>query len=159
MLKTAPILSSAVSKAFDVDEQVLIEEFVKGKETTVGLLFGEALPVVEIIPPGGFFDFDAKYTYSKGKTIYNCPPLGVPENIKKRMQEIAEKCYEVTSARDLLRVDMIWQEETDRIIVLEVNTMPGFTASSLLPKSAKVSGMSFTELCCKLAVNSLKRKS
>ena len=150
-------LSSAISKAFEVDEKVLIEEFVKGKETTVGLLFGKALPVVEIIPPDGFFDFDAKYTYARGKTVYNCPPLEISESVQKRMQKIAEKCYEVTSARDLLRVDMIWQEETDRIIVLEVNTMPGFTSSSLLPKSATVEGISFTELCCKLAVNSLKR--
>ena len=73
------------------------------------------------------------------------------------MQKIAERCYAVTNARDLLRVDMIWQEDTDRIVVLEVNTMPGFTASSLLPKSAAQNNMSFTELCCKIAVTAYQR--
>ena len=144
-------LIPAVSKAFEVDSSVLVEEYVKGVETTVGLLYGKALPVVEIIPPDGFFDYDAKYTYTKGKTTYNCPPNEVPEDVQKKMQEIAEKCFEVCNARDLLRADMIWQPESGRIVVLEVNTMPGFTASSLLPKSAKQEGYSFTELCCMLA--------
>jgi UDP-N-acetylenolpyruvoylglucosamine reductase len=150
-------LQEAVKKAFAVDEKVLIEEFIKGKETTVGLLFGDSLPVVEIIPPDGFFDYDAKYTYSKGETIYNCPPHTISEAVQIRMQKIAERCYAVTNARDLLRVDMIWQEDTDRIVVLEVNTMPGFTASSLLPKSAAQNNMSFTELCCKIAVTAYQR--
>ena len=151
-------LMPALSKAFEVDHAVLIEEYVKGAETTVGLIDGKALPVVEIIPPDGFFDFDAKYTYSKGQTTYNCPPEGIPEDIQKRMKDIAEKCFTICNARDLLRVDMIWQKETDRIVVLEVNTMPGFTASSLLPKSAKAVGYSFTELCCMLAKKAFDRK-
>ena len=149
----------ALAKAFNVDSEVLIEEYVKGIETTVGLLHGKALPVVEIIPPDGFFDYDAKYTYAKGNTTYNCPPEKVPEEVQKKMQDIAEKCYEICNARDLLRVDMIWQAETERIVVLEVNTLPGFTASSLLPKSAKEVGYSFTELCCLIAKKALDRKS
>jgi len=152
-------LIPAISKAFEVDHSALVEEYVKGVETTVGLLYGKALPVVEIIPPDGFFDYDAKYTYSKGKTTYNCPPKEVPEDIQVRMQEIAEKCFNTTNARDLLRADMIWQPETNRIVVLEVNTMPGFTASSLLPKSAKQAGYSFTELCCMLAKKASERKT
>ncbi|MCM8535185.1 MAG: D-alanine--D-alanine ligase [Lentisphaeraceae bacterium] len=149
-------LQAAIDLAFTVDEKVLIEEFVAGKETTVGLVFGEALPVVEIIPPEGFFDFDAKYTYSRGETIYNCPPSDISEEVQKRMQLIAKKCFEVTKVRHLSRVDMIYQPESDRIIVLEINTMPGFTASSLLPKSAKFAGISFTELCCSLALEASK---
>ncbi|NQZ57469.1 MAG: D-alanine--D-alanine ligase [Lentisphaeraceae bacterium] len=148
-------LADAIAKAFSVDDKVIVEEFVKGQETTVGLLYGEALPVVEIIPPDGFFDFDAKYTYTKGQTIYNCPPLAIPEVIQKRMQEIAVRCFDICQARHLLRVDIIWRPEDDRLTVLEVNTMPGFTANSLLPKSAREAGMSFTELCCKLAMKSL----
>ena len=151
-------LMPALNKAFKVDSTILVEEYVKGLETTVGLLYGKALPVVEIIPPNGFFDYDAKYTYSKGKTTYNCPPKEVPEHIQKEMQKIAERCYEVCNARDLLRADMIWQPENDRIVVLEVNTMPGFTSSSLLPKSAKEAGYSFTELCCMLAKKAHDRK-
>lgn len=148
----------ALGKAFEVDSEVLIEEYIEGIETTVGLIHGKALPVVEIIPPDGFFDYDAKYTYSKGKTIYNCPPQQVPEDIQKEMQSIAEKCYQICNARDLLRVDIIWQKENNRIVVLEVNTLPGFTASSLLPKSAKAVGYSFTELCCLLAKKAFDRK-
>ena len=151
-------LMPALSKAFEVDSAVLVEEYVKGIETTVGLLYGKALPVVEIIPPDGFFDYDAKYTYAKGETRYNCPPLEVPETVQKQMQEIAENCFNICNARDLLRVDMIWQPESGRIVVLEVNTMPGFTASSLLPKSAKQAGYSFTELCCMLAKKAYERK-
>jgi UDP-N-acetylenolpyruvoylglucosamine reductase len=148
-------LQAAIDKAFTVDTQVIIEEYVKGQETTCGLLYGDALPVVEIIPPAGFFDFDAKYTYKNGQTVYNCPPKHIPSNILKKMQDISEKCFKVCNAKSLLRVDMIWRPEEDRIVVLEVNTMPGFTANSLLPKSAKVAGYSFTELCGQLAVKSL----
>ena len=147
----------ALGRAFDVDSEVLIEEFIEGIETTVGLLHGKALPVVEIIPPDGFFDYDAKYTHKKGETAYNCPPLSVPEDIQREMQSIAEECYQACNARDLLRVDIIWQKEKNRIVVLEVNTLPGFTASSLLPKSAKAIGYSFTELCCMLAKKAYER--
>ena len=150
-------IMEALARAFEVDSEVLIEEYVKGAETTVGLLHGKALPVVEIIPPDGFFDYDAKYTHSKGKTTYNCPPLDIPEDVQIEMQKIAEKCYKICDARDLLRVDMIWQPDSGRIVVLEVNTMPGFTSSSLLPKSAKAVGYSFTELCSMLAKKAYDR--
>ncbi|XP_064635246.1 D-alanine--D-alanine ligase-like [Lineus longissimus] len=150
-------LGVAIRKAFTADEKVLVEEFICGSETSVGLLFGKALPVVEIVTPEGFYDYDAKYVFSKGKTIYNCPPQNIPRFVQERMQAIAETCYTVTGARDLLRVDMIWQQESDRIVVLEVNTMPGFTSSSLLPKSAAQVNVGFNELCHKLAVAAFKR--
>ena len=157
LVKDKSEVMEALSRAFEVDTEVLIEEYIQGKETTVGLLEGIALPVVEIIPPDGFFDYDAKYTYAKGQTTYNCPPVHIPEEVQKEMQVIAEKCFDICKARDLLRVDMIWQPESNRIVVLEVNTMPGFTASSLLPKSAKAVGYSFTELCCMLAKKAFDR--
>ncbi|MEN9359055.1 MAG: UDP-N-acetylenolpyruvoylglucosamine reductase [Verrucomicrobiota bacterium] len=150
LVKESAQLTAALDKAFAVDPAVMLEDFVKGTEVTVGLLDGKALTVVEIIPPGELFDFDAKYTYAQGQTQYNCPPTRVPAAVQARMQRIAEETYAILGARDLLRVDMIWRAEDDRIIVLEGNTMPGFTSSSLLPKAAKQAGIDFQSLCCLL---------
>lgn len=150
LVKEASQLTAALDKAFAVDTAVMLEDFIKGTEVTVGLLNGSALPVVEIIPPGELFDFDAKYTYAQGQTQYNCPPTRVPAAVQARMKEIAEQTYAVLGARDLLRVDMIWRAEDDSIVVLEANTLPGFTSSSLLPKAAKQAGINFQQLCCSL---------
>ena len=157
LVKDIAELEEATQKALETDSVAIVEEFIQGQEVTVGVLYEKSLPVVEIIPPGEYFDFDAKYVYSKGKTLYNCPPLHIPEDIQQKMHYIAENTFNAINARDLSRVDMIWQKEQNRIVVLEVNTMPGFTASSLLPKAAVQTGISFTELCCTLAVNALKR--
>ena len=157
LLREAEGLRAAVDRAFACDSKVMLEEYVEGIEATVGLIDGKALPVMEIIPPGDFFDYDAKYVYSKGETQYNCPPLQLPEDVQREMQLLAERIYRITEARDLLRVDVIYQPESGRITVLEPNTMPGFTASSLLPKSARSAGISFTELCCSLALAASRR--
>ena len=139
-------LQKAVDLAFKNDDTVLVESFFKGIECTVGLLDGKALSVVEVIPPEGFFDYDAKYTYSKGKTQYNCPPKQIPNEVCERLQKCGEEAWKVLGCRHLTRFDMIWNPETDKFIILEANTMPGFTSSSLLPKAAKHDGLSFTEL-------------
>jgi D-alanine-D-alanine ligase len=157
LVKEASQLTAALDKAFAVDPAVMLEDFIKGTEVTVGLLNGDSLPVVEIIPPGELFDFDAKYTYAQGQTQYNCPPTRVPEAVQARMKEIAEQTYVILDARDLLRVDMIWRAEDDSIVVLEANTLPGFTSSSLLPKAAKQAGIDFQRLCCGLVEAAHKR--
>ncbi|MDD7984190.1 D-alanine--D-alanine ligase [Lentisphaera marina] len=144
-------LQKAIELAFDNDDTVLVESFFQGVECTVGLIDGQALSVVEIIPPEGFFDYDAKYTYSNGKTQYNCPPKQIPEDVCERLKKCGEEAFTILTGRHLMRVDMIWNPEKDDFIILEANTMPGFTASSLLPKAAKHDGLSFTELCCGLA--------
>ncbi|WDE98770.1 UDP-N-acetylmuramate dehydrogenase [Lentisphaera profundi] len=148
-------LEKAIQLAFENDDTVLVESFFQGIECTVGIIDGKALSLVEIIPPEGFFDYDAKYTYSKGQTQYNCPPKQIPSEVCERLKQCAEETFKVLKGRQLMRVDMIWNQESDKFIILEANTMPGFTSSSLLPKAAKYDGVSFTELCCSLAKNAL----
>ena len=150
-------LEKAIAFAFEYDETIIVEAFFKGIECTVGVLDGQAMTPVEIIPPDGFFDFDAKYTYAKGKTEYNCPPLSIPDSVSQRLKDCAEAAFTALKGTHVMRVDMIWNPDSDKFIILEANTLPGFTASSLLPKAAKNDGMSFTELCCKLALKGLQR--
>jgi len=141
----------ALRKAFESDDTVLAEEFVAGVEITVGLLNGRALPVIEIVPPGGrMFDYDAKYEYKQGHTQYLCPPVNVSQRVQKRAQDIGENVFHVLGAKDMLRVDLI-VDNRGTPWVLEANSIPGFTATSLLPKAASAAGMSFVELCCGLA--------
>lgn len=140
----------ALKLAFDLDPVVFCEEFITGTEITVGLLAGRALPVVEIKPAGDkWYDYDAKYVYQQGKTEYLCPPVNVPEAAQRQAQQLAEKAWTALGARDLLRVDFI-VDAAGTPWCLEANAIPGFTPTSLLPKAAAVSGLSFTELCANL---------
>ncbi|MEA2013173.1 MAG: D-alanine--D-alanine ligase, partial [Verrucomicrobiota bacterium] len=142
---------NALENAFEKDTLVLAEEYIKGTEITVGIINGEALPVIEIIPPGKLFDLDAKYFYKNGKTQYLCPPENVDKEHCKKAQKIAEKCFRILDAKDILRVDIIIKNLS--FYVLEANSIPGFTASSLLPKAAAKTGISFVELCDQLVRN------
>ena len=141
---------AALEKAFALDPVVFCEEFVKGTEITVGLLDGRALPVVEIKPVGDkWYDYDAKYVYQDGKTEYLCPPQNIAESVQQAAQAFAEQGWTALGAKDLLRIDFIVDAQGTPWC-LEANAIPGFTATSLLPKSAAVSGLSFAELCAKL---------
>lgn len=138
----------ALLNALQHGGRAMIEEFLVGTEITVGVLDGQALPVVEIIPPGELFDFDAKYAHSLGETQYNCPPTRVDACNQAEAQELAEICYTAMNCRHMVRVDFI---VTDRgPYFLEANSLPGFTASSLLPKSAARAGLCFEALCDQL---------
>jgi UDP-N-acetylenolpyruvoylglucosamine reductase len=137
---------NALKKSFKYSAKALVEEFVKGKEITVGIIDGKVLPVVEIQFPGPLFDYDAKYEHKHGETLYLCPPATISEDIQKKAQETALAFAEAIEVRDLTRIDFI-VDENDDIYILEANNMPGFTASSLLPKSAAVAGISFPQLC------------
>jgi D-alanine-D-alanine ligase len=121
---------------------------VRGCEITCGIIMGEPLPVIEIVPPGEIFDYDAKYVYAQGKTEYICPPKSLSEEMQRDMQALALAAYHALGARDLLRVDIIVGE--DGPVILEGNTIPGFTPTSLVPKAAAAAGMPFPELCAKL---------
>ena len=158
LVNEANDFAPALEKAFAVDHEVLIEDFIKGQESTCGILFDQALPVIEIIPPGEIFDFDAKYVYSQGKTQYLCPPENLSEDTQARMQKLAKEVFEVCGCRDISRVDFLYRPEDDQIIILEVNTLPGFTANSLLPKSARIASINFIELCCSLAKTAWERE-
>jgi D-alanine-D-alanine ligase len=149
----------AVETAFKYSgDTVLVEQFIKGTEVTVGILGEQVLPLVEIRYPGKTYDFDAKYTHQQGETRYFCPPESLPPEVQEKSQEIALRFFKALGGRDLMRVDMIISEDDYSIYVLEANNLPGFTDSSLFPKAAKVAGYSFVELCAKLAQMALSRK-
>jgi D-alanine-D-alanine ligase len=148
--------NSALENVFQTDDAAIVQEFIDGTEIAVGVVLNEAMPVVEIIPPGDLFDLDAKYAHENGHTEYNCPPKRLSEEIQSTAQKEAVKCYNVFNCRDMTRMDFIIRGE--EIFFIEGNTIPGFTASSLLPKSAAVAGFSFPELCDRLVQAACKRK-
>ncbi len=136
-------LGQALEAAFDVDERILIEEYISGREITVGVLGQRALPVVEIRPGAGhrYFDYEAKYT--PGATEEVCPAPLAP-SLAQRAQEAALKAHEVLHLRHYSRTDMIIKGED--IYVLETNTIPGMTETSLFPLAARAIGLSFEDL-------------
>lgn len=139
-------LGVAVKAAFEFGDEVLIEKFIKGRELTVGILDEAPLPVIEIRAKNAFFDFSAKY--QSGTTQYIIPAR-LDEKKTRVIQDMALKAHNVLGCLDFSRVDvMLSQEGTP--YVLEVNTIPGFTSTSLLPKAAKEEGISFNQLCLKL---------
>jgi D-alanine-D-alanine ligase len=149
--KTAQELKTGIKKAFEYDTDILVEEYVKGRELTVtvmGRKRGEAMPVIEIIPKQNeWFDYRAKY--EAGATEEVCP-AEIPEEIKNKVQEQAVKIFESIGCRDVARADFIWDEQQKTIFFLEINTIPGMTATSLVPQSAKANGLSFTQFLDKL---------
>jgi len=139
-------INKAMDLAFVFDENIIVEKFIKGDELTVGILDEKPLPVIKIVPNRKFYDFKAKYL--SGKTEYLVPaPIG-PSDYKKA-QGFALAAHKALGCRDFSRVDMILGED-GRIRVLEVNSIPGLTATSLLPKSASVMGFNFRDLCVKI---------
>lgn len=143
---SASVLEKAVQDAFAFDEEILAEEFIRGRELTVSVLDGKPLPIVEIIPKTGFFDYKSKY--EPGWTHYIVPAPLAPD-IVEEVQACAVRAYEALGCRHFARVDMIVQVEHAPFI-LEVNTIPGLTETSLFPKAAQAAGISFDLLCKKL---------
>jgi len=140
-------------------ERVMVEEYIDGREITVGIIGKQALPLVEIQYPGEMYDYDAKYIHEQGETLYLCPPQTVPEPVQQQAQELALQFAESTGSRDLLRVDMIVRHGDDRLFILEANNIPGFTASSLVPKAAAAAGIPFPLLCARLVQFAWQRKT
>jgi D-alanine-D-alanine ligase len=146
----------ALADALTYGGVALVEEFLVGVEATVGLVDGRALPVVEIRPPGAIYTRDAKYVYKDGKTAYFCPPERLDAATQATMRQLAEAAWTALDARDMLRVDFRL-DAAGQPRVLEVNNIPGFTATSLLPQAAAASGLSFTALCHHLLLSALAR--
>jgi D-alanine-D-alanine ligase len=147
----------ALELALRTDSTAVVQEYIDGVEIAVGVVDGVALPVVEIIPAGDIFDFDAKYVYSAGKTVYNCPPKLLGEESQLLAQQLATSCFSQFGCRDVCRMDFMVRD--DELFFIEGNTIPGFTANSLLPKSAAVAGLSFPELCDRLVQSAFLRKN
>lgn len=148
-------LSEAIEGAYRYDDVIIIEEYIRGKELTVGILDEEPLPVIWLIPKRKFFDYRSKY--EEGMTLH-IVPAPLPEDTYLKVQMTGLKAHKALGCRDFSRVDM-YLDEDQRPIVLEVNTIPGFTATSLLPKAAEAEGYSFKELCKKLLELALRRRA
>jgi len=139
-------LSGAIDLALSFDARIVIEEYIKGRELTVGILEEEALPVIEVVPKRRFFDYQAKY--QTGMTDY-IVPAQLPDSISEKTQQAALAAHRSLGCYGCSRVDIILSQDNVPFI-LEINTIPGLTSTSLLPKAAKILGMDFTQLCLKL---------
>lgn len=139
-------LDKSADLAFHYDEKIIIEEYIKGREVTVGILQEAALPVIEIIPQKNFFDYEAKY--KPGMTDY-IVPAKLDNATAEKIQKTALSAHKLLGCFGCSRVDIILNKDNIPFI-LELNTIPGLTETSLLPKAAKESGIEFSQLCIKL---------
>ena len=133
----------AKKEAFLYDEEVVIEQYIKGREFSVGVMDGKALPVIEIAPLQGFYDYKNKY--QAGSAVETCPAV-LSEEKTKEMQGYAEKAFKILRLKNYARMDFMMNEQ-EEIYCLEANTLPGMTPTSLLPQEAAAAGISFSELC------------
>lgn len=133
-------------------DEIIIEEYIKGREFSVGILDKTALPPIEIIPKSGFYDYKNKY--QEGKTIEICPPKISQDKIKE-MQQIAIKVHNALLLGAYSRIDFIL-DENGNFNVLEANSLPGMTKTSLLPQEALVAGITYEDLCEKILLSNLK---
>ena len=159
IVKTEDEALIAIEDAAKYGDEVLIEQFVQGKELTVGVINDEVLPVVHIAPRSGFYDMNNKYPWMNddGGTDYYCP-AELDEATTAKVQKAAIDAHRALGCEIYSRVDVLLDADGNPY-VLEANTIPGMTASSLLPKAAKVAGYDFGPLCQKIAELSLAERS
>jgi D-alanine-D-alanine ligase len=144
--QTADELHQALTAAFEYDDEILVEAWINGPEYTVAILGNEALPAIHMETPREFYDYEAKYQSTT--TQYHCP-AGLNDEDESALRALALKAFKATGAKGWGRVDVMRNNE-NQWQLLEVNTVPGMTETSLVPKSAKVHGISFSELVTKI---------
>lgn len=144
---------AAKEEAFRYDKEVVIEQYIKGREFSVGVMEGKALPVIEIAPLQGFYDYKNKY--QAGSTVETCP-AELSQDKTKEMQHYAEEAFRVLRLKNYARMDFMMSEEGE-IFCLEANTLPGMTPTSLLPQEAAAVGIDFGQLCEKIIAAALER--
>ena len=135
--------ADALAEAFAMEDLVIVEKYISGREFSVGVIDGKALPVIEIAPKVGFYDYHNKYT--AGSTIETCP-ADLPDTLTRKMQKYAEAGYRLLRIGGYGRLDFLMEDGGD-MFCLEANTLPGMTPTSLLPQEAKAAGMEFGDLC------------
>lgn len=145
--------AAALNEAFHWEDELVIEEYISGREFSVGVMEGRALPIIEIAPIQGFYDYKNKY--KAGSAVETCP-ADLPEEITAQMQHYAEEVARVIGLDTYSRSDFLLNERNE-IFCLEANTLPGMTPTSLLPQEAAVVGMNFNQLCEKIIEISLRR--
>jgi D-alanine-D-alanine ligase len=141
----AGMLEAALQKAFQEDEQVLVEEFISGREFTIGVFRSKTavitLPITEIISGNEFFDYAAKYEGASEEIT----PANLEEKIADQIRETAKKAYQVFNCRGVVRIDFIFNEKENSAYLLEINTVPGQSAASIVPQQVKAMGWSLRE--------------
>lgn len=154
IVREPEMLAKAVEEAFRFGPEILLDKYIEGQELTCGILDGQALPLVEIRPKKAFFDYEAKY--QKGMSEY-IVPAEVSAQDTQKIQATALKVNQILGCRDFVRMDFILGKD-GREYFLEANTIPGFTATSLLPMAARQAGYSFAELCLTIARLGMKKR-
>jgi len=152
IVKTADAVRDAVVKAAQYDSELLVEKFVPGRELTIGILGDQALPVLEIIPKGGFYDFSNKYPFlnpQAGGSAQHICPAKISQDQTRSIQELALRAHRALGLQVYSRVDVILSEIGEPF-VLEVNTIPGMTEVSLLPEAAAAAGIDYVDLCVRI---------
>lgn len=137
-------LSAAIDAASVYEKTLIVERWVGGREFSVGVLNGKALPSIEIIPKYGFYDYRNKY---QGGLTEEITPADIPIELEERLENEAVKVHNAMNLGCYSRSDFIYDSQTDRLICLEVNTLPGMTPTSLLPQEAAAAGICYDELC------------
>ena len=152
VVKKMPALEKAIRAALEYGPKILLEEYIAGRELTVGILDNESLPVIEIVPRSRVYDYKAKYTDPDTQYLVPAP---ITEDETKLAQSLARRAHTALGCRSFSRTDMM-MDGSGKIFVLEVNTIPGMTERSLLPKAAGAIGVNFNKLCVKLIEDALK---
>jgi len=148
--KPSDELGAAIEKAFKEDNQVLIEEYIKGREFTIGVFKTKgniiALPITEVISKKDFFDYEAKYEGASTEVT----PAQVDESIAEQVRNTAKKIYALFNCRGVVRIDFIYNEEAGKLYMLEINTIPGQSDASLVPQQVRAMGWSLKEFYTRL---------
>jgi len=160
IVKSENELESAIAEAAKYDRELLIEKFVSGRELTIGILGDQALPIIEIIPKGGFYDFNNKYPFlnpNAGGGAEHVCPANIAAEKTNEIQKLALRAFRAAGLQVYGRVDVILPDNGPGT-VLEINTIPGMTEASLLPEAAAVAGISYTDLCARIIALSQVRQ-
>ena len=152
IVKNENELDAALKEAAKFDDKLLIEKFVSGRELTIGILGDQALPILEIIPKGGFYDFNTKYPFlnpQAGASAQHVCPAKIDNSLTKKIQELALAAFRALGLKVYARVDVLLSDSGEPF-VLEANTIPGMTEASLLPEAAAAAGIGYPELCVRI---------
>ena len=160
IVKNESEVDSAMKEAAKYDRKLLVEKFVSGRELTIGILGDQALPILEIIPKGGFYDFNTKYPFlnpQAGASAEHVCPAKIDPDKAKKIQELALQAFRALGLVVYGRVDVLLTDAGEPF-VLEVNTIPGMTEASLLPEGAAAAGINYVDLCLRIIELSRARR-
>ncbi len=161
IIKNGREVDAAMAEVSKYDQELLVEKFISGRELTVGILGDQVLPIIEIIPKGGFYDFNTKYPFlnpTAGASAEHVCPAEIGPEKTREVQELALRAFRALGLKVYARVDVLLPEDGGPT-VLEANTIPGMTETSLLPEAAAVAGITYPELCARIIELSAKRQA